>query len=509
MATVAVIGAGPAGLASAKAALEYGLTPTVFERAPQPGGLWRPGGFVRPALATNVSRFTSTFSDHAWPAGTPDFPSAPAVADYLTGYAREFGIEPHLHLGCEVVGLEHEGPGWRVVWENNSRRPGDRFGDQRFERRFDAVVVASGFFAEPVVPRLPGALDGLVLHSGDYRDAAQFSGRRVVVVGAAFSGSEIAVELAEAGAAVTAVAPRPRWLLPRCVPSPVAGRPVPHDLFTRIRAARTDAADVEAPERNRRRNRFLDELGGNPGRLGDEFHLDPDSTVPPHVVISDGFTAAVEDGKVALLRGRVARLEHSSAVLGDGRRIPADALVWCTGYRPRLSFLPGWVQRATEYDPADMLQPLLLHDGVFPAEVERLCFVGMYRGPYLGTVELQARWACSVLAGDLPPPGADDVARGIADARRVRLQRPRPQFPYDDMALADRIGRALGVLHPPEAYPDPDGWYWSAPVIPAHYRMAGPRSAPVAAARQIREATARYRGESIHAEEDRRCPTSR
>jgi dimethylaniline monooxygenase (N-oxide forming) len=490
MVSVAVVGGGLAGLASAKAALEYGLTPTVFERAPQPGGLWRPGGgFVWPTLTTNVSRFTYAFSDYLWPAGSPDFPSASAVADYLTGYAREFGVEPHLRPGCEVVGLEPVGSGWQVAWEQGGRRWG---------QWFDAVVVAPGIFAEPVVPTLGGTFGGMVLHSGFYRRPAQFSNRRVVVAGTAFSGSEIAVELASAGVAVTAVTPRPFWLVPRLVAHPDTGRCVPLDLVTRSRATRAGEPAAPPPEQNRRRNRFLAELGGNPGRFHSDFFLDPDSTDPPHVVVSDGFANAVQTGGVTLVRGRVARVEDSAVVLEDGCRIHTDAVVWCTGFRPRLPFLPDHVRQVTEYDPADLLQPLLLADGVFPVGVGRMYFVGMYRGPYLGTVELQARWASAVIAGDLPQPDAADVARGVAEARRIRKLRPRPQFPYDNVALSDRIGLALGVLPQAGGSPGTHDWFWNSPVVPAHYRMLGPHSAPAVAARQIEEAAARLRAGANH-----------
>lgn len=74
--------------------------------------------------------------------------------------------------------------------------------------------------------------------------------------------------------------------------------------------------------------------------------------------------------------------------------------------------------------------------------------------------------------------------------------RPRPQFPYDNVALADRIGRTLGVLPPPppaDASPRTHDWFWNSPVVPAHYRMLGPHSAPAVAARQIRETAARLR----------------
>ncbi len=60
------------------------MRPTVFERATEIGGLWRPGsGAAWPGMATNLSRYSCGFSDFPWPAGAPDFPRQPNMFDYL------------------------------------------------------------------------------------------------------------------------------------------------------------------------------------------------------------------------------------------------------------------------------------------------------------------------------------------------------------------------------------------------------------------------------------------
>lgn len=483
MVSVAVIGAGIAGLAAAKSALEYDLKPTVFERANELGGLWRPGsGFVWPTLTTNISRFTCVFSDHPWPMGTPDFPTAPAVAEYLLSYAQRFGVTRFVSTECNVTSLVPDDGGWRVIWEHRGRQA---------SQLFDAVIIASGFFAEPIVPALDGRFDGVALHSGSYRGATQLPGRRVVVVGMAFSGSEIAAELAQLGIQVTGIASRPFWLLPKLVTPVGAHRQVPFDLYSKTRAARLPASGVPMSERHRSRNRLLSMLGRNPGQLDQALALDADSTDPAHVVICDVLAAGSEHQNLRVVKGRVARLDRSSVLLADGRDFPADVIVWGTGYRPELSFLSSQVRQCVEYDPADSLQPLILADSVFPAGVEGLSFVGMYRGPYFSGIELQARWACAVIAGALPRPGPMELARGIHAARRIRDQRPRPQFPHDDLELSDRIGRRLGLLPGAPVGWGAGGWFWDSPVVPAHYRMLEPHSCPEFAWTQIMEAASR------------------
>jgi dimethylaniline monooxygenase (N-oxide forming) len=232
-------------------------------------------------------------------------------------------------------------------------------------------------------------------------------------------------------------------------------------------------------------------LGRNPGQLDQSLALDADSTDPAHVVISDALATGMGPVNLRVVRGSAVRLDRSSVLLADGRSFPADVIVWGTGYRPELSFLSSQVRQRVEYDPADLLQPLILVDSVFPAGVEGLSFVGMYRGPYVSGIELQARWACAVIAGALPRPEPMEVARGIRAARRIRSQRPRPQFPHDDLELADQIGRRLGLLPGDEVGSGAGGWFWDSPVVPAHYRMLGPHSCPEFARMQITDAASR------------------
>lgn len=66
-------------------------------------------------------------------------------------------------------------------------------------------------------------------------------------------------------------------------------------------------------------------------------------------------------------------------------------MIFCTGLQPSLRFLSEEVLHLLEYDEQDLLQPLILHLQTWNPRVPNLGFVGMYRGPYFGSMELQAR----------------------------------------------------------------------------------------------------------------------
>jgi dimethylaniline monooxygenase (N-oxide forming) len=79
----AIIGAGPGGLSAAKFALENGLTPFVYEKASEIGGLWSKSTAMWDGLHANASRYILAYSDHPWPKEASIFPSKQEVQNYL------------------------------------------------------------------------------------------------------------------------------------------------------------------------------------------------------------------------------------------------------------------------------------------------------------------------------------------------------------------------------------------------------------------------------------------
>ena len=194
--SVAIVGGGPSGLAAAKAATDEGLLPTVFEQSAGFGGLWRDdaSGKVWQSLRTNLSKFTCAFSDAPWPPGAPDFPGARMVLDYLCGYAEAHHLSERVRFNTrvtDVCGIPKGG--WRLSWQ-------DVDGDAH-EAVFDQVIIATGIFSQSHRPDIPGldALGDRVVHASAYRAGDQFAEQRVLVVGAAFSGADIAADVHVSG----------------------------------------------------------------------------------------------------------------------------------------------------------------------------------------------------------------------------------------------------------------------------------------------------------------------
>ncbi|KAG5538623.1 hypothetical protein RHGRI_019251 [Rhododendron griersonianum] len=186
---VAIIGAGVSGLVAARELLREGHRVVVYEKSNQPGGTWiydtrvesDPLGLdpkreivhssLYSSLRTNLPRHLMGFSDYPFTDrvyGDPrNFPGHEEVLKFLKDFAREFGLTELIRFETEVVRVERFDSGDDdYEWVVESRTSG-----ASGEEEFQAVVVCTGHYAEPIVANLPGIEQwpGKQLHSHNYR----------------------------------------------------------------------------------------------------------------------------------------------------------------------------------------------------------------------------------------------------------------------------------------------------------------------------------------------------
>ncbi|MBK9371595.1 MAG: KR domain-containing protein [Deltaproteobacteria bacterium] len=204
-----VIGAGPAGLAVAKALREEGQEVLILEAGPEIGGVWAAppgsrGGCYR-GTRFQTSKHTSFFSDLPPAEEMSLFPDRHEVWAYLNRYAARFDLRSLVRHDAKVSALETEGGlGLRLA-------DGERV-------EASAIAVCVGQFREPVTPRLPGQdrFGGRVLHSRDYEAPEALAGARVLVVGNGVSGMDLAAELSRVAQVTWSFRER-RWIVPRLI----------------------------------------------------------------------------------------------------------------------------------------------------------------------------------------------------------------------------------------------------------------------------------------------------
>jgi len=220
----AIVGAGAAGLITARELRKMGHQVTVFEQTNSIGGVWsytdeveddilgtdpdrkKVHGSMYANLRTNLPREVMGVADFPFDdqfPGSRDFRrycSHEEVFRYLVAYAEQYSVNQSIKLNAKVIDLKplDDGSGSWPKWQVKVSM------ENAVEKSstFDACVICNGHYSKPRVPQWPGQEEfpGIQMHSHNYRRPEKFKGKRVLVVGAAFSGSDISQELLEYGA---------------------------------------------------------------------------------------------------------------------------------------------------------------------------------------------------------------------------------------------------------------------------------------------------------------------
>ena len=484
MVEVAVIGAGAAGLVASRHLVRCGLRPCIFEsssRIQGVGGAWNSAGMgykMWDNLTPNLSKHTCVFSDSLWPEDTPTFPSRVDMHNYLDRYATTF-LEPDcFQYGCTVTNVKRCGTSSN---DNDDFSDGLNFNKQQFQvewaeeggkqksREFDGVIVATGFFSTPFLPDgLSGDATGNLIHSSEYRSPYDFTNKPVAVVGSSFSALEIAADVRKQASKVVSILPRIPYVLPRYVQrSKVdededAGGFSPLDvvLYQRSRDAPQIPASIAMTEDEAvKKHAFLRQLSGSRKQRQSPLGFPSDETAPPLVAISDDYLNLAIDGNIDVVHGRVVKAastvkdkDGSSTFdieLEDGKTIAEiDHVIACTGYQSRLDFLEQDLLKTLEYDKVDRIAPLTLCYDTFHPKLPGLGFVGMYKGPYFGVMDLQARLLAGLFSGEVNPTD-ESISEALEESQRIRKSSsPRgAQFPrYDYIGFMDSIASQLKLV---------------------------------------------------------------
>lgn len=305
---VVVIGAGPAGLATAAALKEQGIRSVVLERADHVGSSWR-GHYDRLHLHT-PARFS----------GLPGLPIPKRFGrwvsrDYLVHYLEQYADFHDLDVrtGVEVVVLEPDDAREWTVHTDGADFPAS------------AVVVATGYNNTPTLPDWPGldSFSGKLVHARDYRNGAPYAGKKMLVVGIGNTGAEIATDLAEHGAADVLISVRTPPHIVRRDRGPISAQ------LTGIAVRRLPARLVDAAARRVSATDIPDLTDyGLPRPRAGLYSRVRDGAIPVQDV---GIVDAIRTQQVRVVPA-VHRIFGDDVILRDGHREQPDVIVVATGY---------------------------------------------------------------------------------------------------------------------------------------------------------------------------------
>jgi len=314
---VVVVGAGLSGLAAARELTLRNIPVTVLDARSRVAEPWRAR---HPQLRLNIHRHFARLPGLPMTRHDGIFVRRDTVVEYLERYAA--GLDAPIHFGVDVTSIERTETEWRVTTASR-------------DYTCAHVVVATGRDRVPHIPDWPGREEfaGEILHAANLGEITRFDGKRVLVVGAGNSGSDVLNHLARHAPAEVQVSVRHG---PAVVPTWVFGFPL-HRL-ARIFAA-LPAAMLDPAFRVTQRL-FLGDLT----RLGLKSHPDGGGTR----LLRDGIAFAIDDGFVAALRrGRfrvvreVTGFDRDRVLLTGGGSYAPDVVICATGYRTGLESLIG------------------------------------------------------------------------------------------------------------------------------------------------------------------------
>jgi trimethylamine monooxygenase len=217
---VAIVGAGPSGLAALRAfesARKKGAeVPEIicYEKQSDYGGLWnytwRTGldeygepvhGSMYRYLWSNGPKECLEFADYSFEEHfgrpIPSYPPRAVLHDYIKGRIDKSGVASYIKLNTAVRWVSYNDD-----TEKFSVTVKDLATDAATTSKFDHVIVASGHYSTPSVPEFPGVrqFPGRVLHAHDFRSADEFAGKNVLLIGASYSAEDIGTQCHKYGA---------------------------------------------------------------------------------------------------------------------------------------------------------------------------------------------------------------------------------------------------------------------------------------------------------------------
>lgn len=313
---IGIVGAGPSGLILARKLADTDSTYEIYERNSDVGGIWdidAPGSPMYESAHFISSKTRSGFPGFPMPAAYPDYPNHRQILAYIRAFADEFDLRRNVRFDSAV---RHARPTSERTWEILL--------DDGSVRHCRYLVCANGITWEPNEVTWPGTFSGEIRHSVTYRSASEFTGRRVLVIGAGNSGADIACDAAFASDQAFMSVRRGYHFIPKHI----MGKPA--DVF---------AADGPSLPHRVQQIVFAGLLRILTGDLRRYGLPKPDHRIfESHPLLNTQILHYLGHGD-CVAKPDVARLDGDDVVFVDGSRERVDLIITATGYHMTSPFL--------------------------------------------------------------------------------------------------------------------------------------------------------------------------
>lgn len=349
---VLVIGAGMAGLAAAIKLEDAGYDFEIVEKNSEVGGTWYEN--VYPGVGVDTPSHFYSLSFAQYPDWNNYHPRGRDMQAYLVGVADRFNLRDYIRFDTRVKSMQWDDA--RKLW---SVTIADAQGEHMIEA--NAVINGHGPANRWKLPDIPGIefFRGPAMHTAAWDPNIDLKGKRVVVIGTGASGAQVVASLASDVAHLTVFQRSKHWVMKNPeyvndVTEPVkwALRHIPLYMpWFRFRAfwfasdglykwVKMDPAwegnSLAISQANEDARQYA--LAGMAGVLGHRpdvlEKITPDFPIfSKRIVLDAGYLAALGRDNVDIETGGIERIVKDGVITKDGRKVPADAIIFATGFK--------------------------------------------------------------------------------------------------------------------------------------------------------------------------------
>lgn len=399
---IAVIGAGPGGIAASKYLQDAGFDNfSVFEKAPAAGGTWLHNRY--PGAACDIQCQLYSFEFDVNPHWSRPYPRQPEILSYLQAAAAKFGVDQRCryNTGIAKMSWDDEGCFWNLTAEDGQTH------------QFDVVISAVGMFNQLRYPDIAGTDDyqGHSFHTARWDTSHDLTGKTVGVIGSAASAVQAVPEIAKVASQVHLFQRTPNWVLPKddtpytpeelaahaADPSLVVARRT--ELFNQIDHGTAFGRPGVVEERQAAALAAIDEV--HDAKLRAQL-------TPTHPwgckrpLFSNDYYAAFNRANLELVTQPISHISAKGVVTTDNVERSVDTLIYATGFqttkfvsaidvvgRNNTPITDAWSEGAQAY--------IGVTTSGFP-NLFMLYGPNMNNGSLITMGEIQARWAVQQIA---------------------------------------------------------------------------------------------------------------
>jgi hypothetical protein len=306
--SIAIIGAGPAGLSMARALQKAQIPFVVYEKHTDTGGIWdiaNEGSPMYEAAHFISSKTLSGFAEYQMPAHYPDYPTRLQILDYIRAFAEHFGLPLYIKFNTKITQISPCEEGWELATQSGEKH------------LHHAVVCANGPLWQPNVAQYPGEFTGTVRHANTFKKSTELLNKRVLVVGGGNSAVDIACEAATFATKAYLSMRRGYYFIPKHIFG------VPSDVFAH------DGPKLPTKLNQWVLKKLLRIVIGDQTKFG--LPKPDHELLESHPLMNSQIMHHTSHGNLTI-KGDIERFEGKTVHFKDGNSIEVEEVILATGY---------------------------------------------------------------------------------------------------------------------------------------------------------------------------------